>query len=138
MIISGKNSVFEALNSGKTINKVLIANYIHDDFSKKVVELCKKNKVRFDFVDKKQLEKLAEHNQGFVAEVTEFNYSTLEEILENKKGDYNFIVILDNVQDPHNFGSIIRVCECAGVDGIVIESRRSCNVNETVYKTSCG
>ena len=138
MIISGKNSVYEALNAGKTINKVMIANYIHDDFSRKIVEMCKKNKIRYDFVDKKNIDKVAEHNQGYVAEVTEFNYSTLEEIIENKKDDYNFIVILDNIQDPHNFGSIIRVCECAGVDGIIIESRRSCNVNETVYKTSCG
>ena len=138
MIISGKNSVYEALNANKTINKVMIANYIHDDFSRKIVEKCKQNKIRFDFVDKKTLDKVSEHNQGYVAEVTDFNYSTLEEILENKKDTYNFIVILDNIQDPHNFGSIIRVCECAGVEGIIIESRRSCNVNETVYKTSCG
>ena len=138
MIISGKNSVFEALNAKKTINKVMIASYIHDDFSRKIVDLCKQNKVRFDFVDKKTIDKMAEHNQGYIAEVTDFSYSTLEDILQNKKDKDNFIVILDNIQDPHNFGSIIRVCECVGVDGIIIESRRSCNVNETVYKTSCG
>ena len=111
---------------------------MHDDFSKKVVDLCRKKGIRFDFVDKKSLDKLSEHNQGFVAEITEFEYSTVEDILNNKKSNDNFILILDNIQDPHNFGSIIRVAECAGVDGIVIESRRSCNVNETVYKTSCG
>ena len=83
MIISGKNSVYEALNASKTINKVMIANYIHDEFSKKIVDKCKQNKVRFDFVDKKQLDKLAEHNQGYVAEVTDFNYSTLEDILDS-------------------------------------------------------
>lgn len=138
MIISGKNSVYEALNSNKTINKVLISKLVHDDFSKKVVELCRKKGIRFDFVEKKNLDKLSEHNQGFVAEVTDFEYSTLEDILNNKKSNDNFILILDNIQDPHNFGSIIRVAECAGVDGIIIESRRSCNVNETVYKTSCG
>ncbi len=138
MIISGKNSVYEALNSGKTLNKVMIAKNVNDDFSKKIVNLCKQNKVRFDFVDRLSLDKLSSHNQGYVAEVTDFNYCNLEDILNNKKGENNFIVILDNIQDPHNFGSIIRVCECSGVDGIIIENRRSCSVNETVYKTSCG
>lgn len=138
MIVSGKNSVYEALNSGKTINKIMIAKNINDEFSKKIVNLCREKKVRFDFVDKLTLDKLSNHNQGYVAEITDFNYSSLEDILENKKGENNFIVLLDNIQDPHNFGSIIRVCECSGVDGIIIESRRSCNVNETVYKTSCG
>ncbi len=138
MIISGKNSVYEAINSGKTINKVMISKNCNDDFSKKIVMLCREKKIRFDFVDKFTLEKLSAHNQGYVAEITDFNYSSLEDILNNKKGENNFIVILDNIQDPHNFGSIIRVCECSGVDGIIIENRRSCNVNETVFKTSCG
>ena len=138
MIISGKNSVYEALNSGKTINKVMISKSINDEFSKKIINLCKQNKVRFDFADRVSLDKLSNHNQGYIAEVTDFNYSSLEDIINNKKSKNHFIVILDNVQDPHNFGSIIRVCECSGVDGIIIENRRSCNVNETVYKTSCG
>lgn len=138
MIISGKNSVYEALNSGKTINKVMIAKNVNDEFSKKIVTLCREKHVRYDFVDKFSLDKLSTHNQGYVAEVTDFNYCNLEDIINNKKSENNFIVILDNIQDPHNFGSIIRVCECSGVDGIIIENRRSCNVNETVYKTSCG
>lgn len=138
MIISGKNSVYEALNSNKTINKVLISKNAHDTFFKNIIDMCKQNKVRFDFVDKKVLDNLSQHNQGLVAEVTDFKYSTVEEILQNRNEKGNFIVLLDGVQDPHNFGSIIRVCECAGVDGIVIESRHSCNVNETVFKTSCG
>lgn len=138
MIISGKNSVYEALNSGKTINKVLISKLNNDDFSRKIVNLCRENKIRFDFVDKVTLDKLSNHNQGYIAEITDFNYCSLDDILNNKKGENNFIVLLDNIQDPHNFGSIIRVCECSGVDGIIIENRRSCNVNETVYKTSCG
>ena len=73
-----------------------------------------------------------------MAEVTDFKYSTVDEILADKSPEGNFIVILDGVEDPHNFGSIIRVCDCAGVDGIIIENRHSCSVNETVYKTSCG
>jgi len=138
MIISGKNSVFEALNSDKTVNKVLINNNVKDDFCGKIVELCKDKHVRYDFVDKKALDKIATHHQNYIAEVTDFKYSTVDEILNNKSEEGNFIVILDGVEDPHNFGSIIRVCDCAGVDGIIIENRRSCSVNETVYKTSCG
>ncbi len=138
MIISGKNSVYEALNSSTTVNRVIIGNSLHDDFSKNIVDLCKQKHIRFDFDDRFHLDKLSEHNQGYVAYVTDFEYSTVEEILSSKKDSGNFIVILDGVEDPHNFGSIIRVCECAGVDGIIIEQRRSCPVNETVYKTSCG
>ena len=139
MIISGKNSVFEALNSNKTINKVMIFNGAKDDFCSKVINLCKQRHIRFDFVDKRVLDKLASHHQNYIAEVTDFEYCELDDIINSKKDENgNFIVVLDGVEDPHNFGSIIRVCECAGVDGIVIESRRSCQVNETVYKTSCG
>ncbi len=138
MIISGKNSVYEALVAGKTINKVMLDSSKMDDFSKKIVELCKKSHTRFDFVQRKSLDKLSEHHQGVVAEITDFCYCDVDEILSSKGEKGSFIVILDGVQDPHNFGSIIRVCECAGVDGIIIESRRSCAVNETVFKTSCG
>lgn len=138
MIISGKNSVYEALNSDKTINKVLINKDTKDDFCSKIVDLCKQKHVRYDFVDKRALDKVATHHQNFVAEITDFKYSTVDEILASKSPEGNFIVILDGIEDPHNFGSIIRVCDCAGVDGIIIENRRSCSVNETVYKTSCG
>jgi len=138
MIISGKNSVYEALNSSITVNRVIISNSLHDDFSKKIVEICKVKHIRFDFDDRFHLDKLSENNQGYIAYVTDFIYSTVEDILSAKKESGNFIVILDSVEDPHNFGSIIRVCECAGVDGIIIQERRSCPVNETVYKTSCG
>lgn len=138
MIISGKNSVYEALVAGRTINKVMLDSAKMDDYSKKIVELCKRGHVRFDFVQRKILDKVADHHQGVVAEITDFCYCDVDEILASKKPQGSFIVILDGVQDPHNFGSIIRVCECAGVDGIIIESRRSCAVNETVFKTSCG
>lgn len=138
MIISGKNSVFEALNSGTTINKVLIDSSQKSEFVNKVLDVCQRRKIRYDFVDKKRLDKLSIHNQGIVADIIDYKYCDVDEILNNKTDKGNFIVILDKIQDPHNFGSIIRVCECAGVDGIIIEDRRSCVVNETVYKTSAG
>jgi len=79
-------------------------------------------------------------HQGIIAETTEFKYSTVEEILsvsKNKQQDA-FILILDGIEDPHNLGSIIRVAECFGVDGIIIGKNRACSVNETVIKTSAG
>lgn len=138
MIISGKNSVKEALGSDTTINRVLIENTKRDDFTKKIVDACKNRHIRFDFVDKKRLDKLSTHHQGIVAEITDYKYFELDDLIKNKKEEGHFIVILDGIEDPHNFGSIIRVCECAGVDGIVISKRGSCLVNDTVYKTSAG
>ena len=137
MIISGKNSVREALASAKTINKVMINSALHDDFCKEVVEECKSRHIRFDFVPKETLNRISEHNQGYVADVIDFDYSSLEDITMGERGN-RFVLILDGVQDVHNFGSIIRVCECAGIDGVIISSRRSVSVNETVYKTSGG
>jgi len=138
MIISGKNSIEEAFVAKKTINRVYINNKIHDDFCERIVKYCKQNGIRYDFVDKKILDKFSLHNQGYVAEITDYEYSSLDEILNSKKEKGSFIILLDGVEDPHNLGSITRVADCVGVDGIVIENRHCCNVNETVYKTSCG
>lgn len=137
MIISGKNSVFEILNSNKTINKVLISDTQHDDFCKKIIDLCKKSHIRFDFVPKVSLDKLSPHHQGYVADVTDYKYFDLDDIKDGEAGS-RLIVILDGIEDVHNFGSILRVCDCAGVNGIIISDRRSVAVNDTVYKTSAG
>ena len=138
MIISGKNSVLEVLNSNKTINKVMICNKVNDDFSKMVVKKCKEKKIRFDFVDRTILDKLSNHNQGFVADVIDFEYSDIYEIINSESKENSLVLILDGVEDPHNLGSIVRVADCVKANGIVIENRRSCPVNETVYKTSGG
>ena len=138
MIIGGKNSVVEAVKSGKTINKVMIESSRHDEFTKSLINECRARHIRFDFVDKKRLDRLSPHHQGVVAEVTDYKYYELDDLLNSRGRTGHFIVILDGIEDPHNFGSIIRVCECAGVDGIVISKRNSATVNDTVYKTSAG
>lgn len=138
MIIGGKNSVVEAVKSGKTINKVMIESSRHDEFTKSLINECRARHIRFDFVDKKRLDTLSPHHQGVVAEVTDYKYYELDDILNSKGRAGHLIVVLDGIEDPHNFGSIIRVCECAGVDGIVISKRNSATVNDTVYKTSAG
>ena len=142
MIIEGKNVVFEALSSGQTFNKLFISKQNKDAESQKIINLAKEKNIRIDFVDKFLLDKktLTHHHQGVIAEVVDFCYSDIDEILElaDKRCEQPLIVILDGVKDPHNLGAIIRSAECAGAHGIVIPKNRSVSVNETVIKTSAG
>lgn len=142
MIIEGKNSVYEALVAGKTFNKLMAAKGLSDEHSNKIINLAREKGVSINFVDRKILDRSSEtgRHQGFVAEITDFLYSEIEEVydLAAKRGEQPFVVILDNIEDPHNLGSIIRVCECAGVHGVVIPKQRACAINATVLKTSAG
>ena len=141
MIIEGKNSVLEALKSGLTINKLMVQNNLNDNMSNQIIKMAKDKGIRIDFVSKDVLDKkCANRHQGFVCDTTDFKYGEVEDILnkaQEKKEDA-FIVILDGIEDPHNFGAIIRTCECAGVHGIIIPEHRACAVNDTVVKTSAG
>lgn len=138
MKIKGRNAVREALNSNANILKILASNSSKDKTFLDIINLAKKKGVKIQFVDNKVLDKDCENNQGLIAETSEFKYSTVDEILENKKSENNFILILDGIEDPHNFGSIIRVAECLGVDGIIISKNRACPVSDTVAKVSAG
>ena len=142
MIIEGKNSVYEALVAGKTFNKLMAAKGLSDEHSNKIIDLARKNNVSINFVERKILDRATEtgRHQGFIAEITDFVYSEIEDVIAiaGKRGEQPFVVILDNIEDPHNLGSIVRVCECAGVHGIVIPKQRACAVNATVLKTSAG
>lgn len=141
MKIEGKNQVVEALKNGTTINKIIIdKNFMtrKDD----VISLAKKNKIKIEFLPRKILDSLSVtgHHQGYIAEAVDFEYSTVEAILaESKSKNHDaFVVLLDGIEDPHNLGAIIRTCECAGVDGIIIPKMRACQINETVIRTSAG
>ena len=141
MIIFGKNAITEALRANKAVFKL----YIQSSLSNKcgeVLALAKRANIKVNFVDKLDLDKLVNdtHHQGFVAEVEDFRYSTVDEIIQfaTSRGEQPFIVILDGVEDPHNLGSILRVCECAGVHGVIIPKHRACPINHTVAKTSAG
>ncbi len=140
MKIEGRNAVAEAIKSGKTIDRVMVKNGMRDEPSRALVSAIKAAGVKVHFVDKITIdnESVSGKNQGFIAFVTDYKYCELEDILNAKKGKDNFIVVLDGVEDPHNLGSVIRVCECAGVDGIVIGKHRSAAVNETVMRVSEG
>lgn len=135
MKIEGKNAVLEAIKSGATIDKILCQK----DVNHEIISLARQNKIKIQLVDKWTLDKNSaeKRHQGFIAYASEFAYSDLEEILQNKK-ERHFIVLLDGLEDPHNLGSILRVCECAGVDGVVIPSNRSVSVTDTVVRVSAG
>lgn len=141
MLIEGRNAVREALKSDMTINKVIFDKML-ENRKDDVVKSAFEKKVKVEFLPKSVLDKKSKtaHHQGYIAEVVDFEYSSVEKILQvaKQKNEKNFIVILDGIADPHNFGAIIRSCECAGVHGIIIGKNRCAQVNETVIKTSTG
>ena len=138
-VIYGKNSVMEALIAGeREINKILISKNIHVKINK-IKELAKERGVVFQFVAREKFQPYEEFNhQGIIAQISPIKYYDLDEFIEKSKGKLSSVVILDGVEDSHNLGAIIRTCVCAGVDGIIIPSRRNVQVNSIVEKTSAG
>ena len=140
-IIFGKNAITEALIKGdREINKILISKSIHSDNKlNKIKELAQSKGIVFQFVAKEKLQEYSEYNhQGVIAQISPIKYMELEDFLESKKHTTSSVVILDGVEDSHNLGAIIRTCVCAGVDAIIIPSRRNVQVNSIVEKTSAG
>lgn len=140
-IIFGKNSVMEALIAGnREINKILISKNIHTDNKiNKIKELAQNKGIVFQFVAKEKFQPYAEFNhQGIIAQISPIKYVDLDEFLQEREHTNSSLVILDGVEDSHNLGAIIRTCVCAGVDGIIIPSRRNVQVNSIVEKTSAG
>lgn len=142
-IIYGKNSVLEALNAGnREINKILISKNIHTDIKiAKIKELAQSKGIIFQFVGKEKFQPYEQFNhQGIIAQISPIKYMELNEFIEesSKKDGFGSLVILDGVEDSHNLGAIIRTCVCAGVDGIIIPSRRNVLVNSVVEKISAG
>lgn len=131
-IIYGKNSVREALRNERKISKVYITNNDNE-----IISLCKKNNINYKLVDKNFIQKMTTGNhQGVVAEVEEYAYCKLEDIITEKKD--SLILILDGLEDPHNLGAIIRTAEASGVDGIILPKNRSVKLSGVVAKVSTG
>ena len=140
-IIYGKNSVIEALNSEREINKVLISKTNHSDEKiEEIKNLAQRKGIVFQFVGK---EKFSLYNglnhQGVIAQVAPIEYTELDDFISRHRNKNSAsLVVLDGVEDVHNIGAIIRTCVCAGVDGILIPSRRNCQITSAVEKTSAG
>ena len=127
MKVSGKN-VFNELDI-KNIRKVYLSKNFKD---KDIIEFIQKNKIKYVISDPKVMDGMIRNNQGIIVDINDYEYSNLESI------DSDFVIILDHLEDPHNFGAIIRTSEAMGIKHIIIPKDRSVSVNETVMKTSAG
>ncbi len=140
--IYGRNPVIEVLKSGGDVDKIYMQRGSNEGSIRKILSMAKDAGVVVTRVDEKKLSDMAGNvnHQGVVAMVTDFEYSTIDEILEyaNERGESPFVLILDSIEDTHNLGAIIRTAEASGVHGVIIPKRRSAIVNDTVYKTSAG
>jgi len=140
MLIEGKNAVAELLKTQKTIDKILVQNGMRDEQSRSIVATAKERGVKVSYADKSVLDKASSsgRHQGFMAYVSDFEYADEDDMIKNAEGRDCFFLLLDGIEDPHNLGSIIRVAECAGIDGIFIGKHRSAAVTDTVMRISEG
>ena len=138
--IEGRNAVLEAFRSGKTIDKLFVLDGCQDGPVKSIIREAKNTII--NFVDKERLDRLAGtgHHQGVVAQAAAYEYAEVEDILKaaKDKGEAPFIFILDEIEDPHNLGAIIRTANQAGAHGVIIPKRRAVGLTATVAKTSAG
>lgn len=135
MYIYGKNVVYEKLKSDDLVKEAFVFKKFNDQ---EIIDLLKMKKIDIKWVDKYQLDKMVNGlHQGIILNVLDFETVSLDNILNNGS-KYPLIVMLDHLEDPHNFGAIIRSCEALGVDGIIIPNDRSVDINGTVIKTSAG
>ena len=142
MQIEGRNAVLEALRKEIPLDVIYISKDSREGSIRKIISMAKEKKIILKQVDRMKLEQMTETgvHQGVIAMTMEYSYFTVEEILssvkeQNKSG---FLLILDEIEDPHNLGALIRSAEGAGVDGVILPKRRSATVNATVEKTSAG
>ena len=140
--IEGRNAVLEAFRSGKTIDKLFVLDGCKDGPVQTILREAKKHDTIVNFVAKERLDQLSEtkKHQGVIAMAAAYTYATVEDILQNAKdkGEAPFIILLDNIEDPHNLGAIIRTANLAGAHGVIIPKRRAVGLTGTVAKTSAG
>lgn len=133
MLVFGKNVALEYLNSNKKIYKAFIQNNFNDY---ELLNKIKNKNIKVQTLTKFDMDKkVSGLHQGIILDLEDYKYADIYDIISNKD---SLIVMLDHIEDPHNFGAIIRSCEAAGVDGIIIPNDRSVLVNSTVIKTSVG
>lgn len=141
-MVAGRNAVMEALKGSRSVNKLMIANGSTEGSIKEIIAVAKEKGINIQYWDRSKLDSIARgiRHQGVLAQVAPVQYAELEDILQVAK-DRNeppFIVLLDELEDPHNLGAILRTADAAGVHGVLIPKHRSCPLSATVAKTSAG
>lgn len=140
--IEGRNAVLEAFRSGKTIDRLFVLDGCKDGPVQSIVREAKKHDTIINFVPKERLNSMSTtgKHQGVIAQAAAYDYSEMEDIfaLAEKKGEAPFVIILDNIEDPHNLGAIIRTANQCGAHGVIIPKRRAVGLTATVAKASAG
>ena len=140
--VEGRNAVAEAFRSGHCVDKLYVLDGCQDGPIRSIVRTAKKADTIINFVEKSRLDQMSEtgHHQGVIAVTAAYDYVEVEDILDNarKKGEAPFIILLDNIEDPHNLGAIIRTANLAGAHGVIIPKRRAVGLTATVARTSAG
>ncbi|MBO7357503.1 MAG: 23S rRNA (guanosine(2251)-2'-O)-methyltransferase RlmB [Lachnospiraceae bacterium] len=140
--IEGRNAVLEAMRSGKTIDRLYVLDGCQDGPVLTIKREARKQDTVIKYVEKERLDQMSEtgHHQGVIAISAAYDYSEMEDIfaLAEKKGEPPFIVLLDNIEDPHNLGAIIRTANLCGAHGVVIPKQRAVGLTATVARTSAG
>ena len=139
--IEGRNAVIEAFRSGKTIDKIFIQDGVQDGPVQTIKREAKKHNTMIKFVTKERLDQLSEtgKHQGVIAYTAAYEYAEVDDILEaaRQKGEAPFVFLLDNIEDPHNLGAIIRTANLAGAHGVIIPKNRAVGLTATVARTGC-
>ena len=140
--IEGKNAVLECLNAKRGIKKLFVLKSLKDNKINSVIDDLKRTGTIVKFVERDELDNMAETraHQGIIAEAEDYKYVEVSDILDyaKSKNEDPFVVILDEIEDPHNFGAIIRSAECVGAHGIIIKNRNQAMVTATVVSASAG
>lgn len=140
--IAGKHSVLEALKSNQRVQKIWVNKHAQRSLVQPIMDAAREAGVIVQMVDKRKLDQVTEgvQHQGVVAQIAAYDYAELDDLLA-RAGQMNeqpFLVILDEIEDPHNLGSILRTADCTGVHGVIIPKRRAVGLTATVAKTSAG
>lgn len=142
LVIEGRNAVLEAFRSGRTIDRLFVLDGCQDGPVRTIVREAKKHDVLISFVDRERLRNLSQtgKHQGVIAYAAAYEYSQVEDMLRlaQERGEDPFLILLDNIEDPHNLGAIIRTANLAGAHGVIIPKRRAVGLTATVAKTSAG
>ncbi|CEP81516.1 23S rRNA (guanosine(2251)-2'-O)-methyltransferase RlmB [Paraclostridium sordellii] len=140
--IEGRNPVIEAIKNDREIDKIMIANGAKEGSIKKIVAMAKEKNIVIQYVDRNKLDEIStsHSHQGVIANVSNYRYYELDELIKSveEKGEDPFFIILDEITDPHNLGSIIRTADAVGAHGVIIPKRRSVHITPTVAKASAG
>ena len=141
-VIEGRNAVIEAFRAGKTVDKIFVQEHLKEGSMNTVIREAKKHDTVINYVKKERLDQMSEtgKHQGVIAYIAAYEYATVDDILKKaeEKGESPFVVILDDIEDPHNLGAIIRTANLAGAHGVIIPKHRAAGLTATAVKASAG